>query len=95
MNFRYKTNMNTVGIYRPYSLREVGEMEKNLEAKFKLGSHIVHHNKCRHGYKVKKDSRKEKLVLEKNSSDVGNCSVCWKLHQEPTNEAYTSALDLV
>jgi hypothetical protein len=32
---------------------------------------------------VKDNGKKEKDIIEKNSPDCGNCSVCWKINKTP------------
>jgi hypothetical protein len=67
---------------RPYSQNELKYLRENLYKNLRLGKQIAVHSKCRHFYYVKENSRKEKEILEKNTTEnVGNCSVCWKLNK--------------
>lgn len=67
---------------RPYSQNELKYLQENLYKSIRLGNAKTFHTKCGHFYLVKENSRKEKEIKEKNSSeDIGNCSVCWKLHK--------------
>ena len=74
---------------RPYSLKELDYLRNNMYDSLKLSTHKIYHTKCRHSYYVKKNSRKEKEILENkkdeevNLTDVGNCSVCWKIYKTP------------
>jgi hypothetical protein len=44
----------------------------------------VNHTRCGHTYFVKMYGQKYKDMLELDScTDVGNCSVCWKLRRTP------------
>ena len=85
---------------RPYSQNELAYLRERLYRHVRLGNMKTQHNKCRHFYFAKENSRKEKEMTEKGTQvDVGNCSVCWKLHKTPRHlrsraegltEAYTS-----
>ena len=67
---------------RPYSENELKYLRQNLYKKVNLGSIISYHSKCKHFYFVKNNSRKEKEIKEKNSTEnIGNCSVCWKINK--------------
>ena len=64
---------------RPYSVDEIKELRKKLYHKQRLGKMRIHHKRCDHFYSTKINSRKEKEMMEQKCSDIGNCSVCWKL----------------
>ena len=64
---------------RPYSQKELRQMQLNLYRSLRLGKTMARHRRCEHLYFVKENGRKEKEMIEKKSNDVGNCSVCWKL----------------
>jgi len=70
---------------RPYSQDELSQKQQKLYQKLRLGKNFVRHKKCGHFYLVKKNGRKEKEIIEKNSCDVGNCSVCWKFGKTPAH----------
>lgn len=79
---------------RPYSQAELAEKRKELYNSLRLGNYISHHKKCKHFYYVKKGGRKEKEMIENNTEDPGNCSVCWNLHKTPPSHM-NMAMDLV
>ena len=69
---------------RPYSQNELKFMRNGLYKNINLGNNRICHTKCNHFYYVKKNSRKEKELKEKNRNEnIGNCSVCWKLSKTP------------
>jgi len=68
---------------RPYSQYELKEKQDKLYQKLRLGKNYVNHKNCGHFYLLKKNGRKEKELVEKKNSDVGNCSVCWKIGKTP------------
>lgn len=69
---------------RPYSQNELKFMRNSLYKNINLGNNRIYHTKCNHFYYVKKNSRKEKELKEKNRNEnIGNCSVCWKLSKTP------------
>lgn len=69
---------------RPYSAEELDYIRSELVRKCRLGKHEVYHTRCKHHYKVKENSRKEKELLESGKTeDVGNCSTCWRLGRTP------------
>lgn len=67
---------------RPYSQTELKHIRTLFKKKLRLSDMKATHCKCGHFYFVKKNGRKEKAI-EENKKDVGNCSVCWKLHNKP------------
>jgi hypothetical protein len=76
---------------RPYSQAELSNMRYKLYRHLRLGKTKAHHEKCDHFYFVKENGRKEKDIIEQNTSDCGNCSVCWKINKTPKhlkNKAY-------
>ncbi len=69
---------------RPYSQNELKFMRNSLYKNINIGNNRIYHTKCGHFYYVKKNSRKEKELKEKNRNEnIGNCSVCWKLSKTP------------
>lgn len=69
---------------RPYSQLELADMEEKLFKYLQLSDMYTHHDECGHSYYVKNNGVKYKqLVEEGNGADLGNCSVCWKLHNTP------------
>ena len=67
---------------RPYSENELKYLRQNLYKKVNLGTIKSYPSKCEHFYFVKNNSRKEKEIKEKNSTEnIGNCSVCWKINK--------------
>jgi hypothetical protein len=70
---------------RPYSQKELKYIKENFFRSIRLSITYAEHKKCQHFYKVKLNGRKEKEMKEKDSLDVGNCSVCWKLSKTPRN----------
>jgi hypothetical protein len=70
---------------RPYSQRELTYMKEILFKSLRLGENRADHKKCDHFYFVKENGRKEKEMLESKDTDIGNCSVCWKLNKTPRN----------
>ena len=79
---------------RPYSQLELQCKRKMLYKNLNLGNKKVWHKKTRFFYLVKENGRKEKEMNEKNSCDVGNCSVTWKLLKTP-KEDKTKTLELI
>lgn len=68
---------------RPYSQNELKYKREKLYRDLRLSKTYARHACCNHFYLVRKNGRKEKEIIEKNSNDVGNCSVCWKLNKTP------------
>jgi hypothetical protein len=68
---------------RPYSQKELEQIRIQTYRSMRLGKTRAHHGRCDHFYNVKENGRKEKQMKEQKSSDVGNCSVCWKLSRTP------------
>jgi hypothetical protein len=79
---------------RPYSQKELQDNREGLYRYLRLGKSRVQHEKCDHFYKVRENGRKEKEMKEKDSNDVGNCSVCWKL-SKTSRYLYDEAQDMV
>lgn len=79
---------------RPYSQRELQYNRNNLFRSLRVGSVRAHHKRCDHFYFVKENGRKEKEIKDLNSSDVGNCSVCWKFNKTP-GKLKSSAKNLI
>jgi hypothetical protein len=66
---------------RPYSQHELMDKRTLLFRKFRLGDVVAQHPTCNHFYLTKKNSKKERDILETNNKDQGNCSVCWRLNK--------------
>ena len=79
---------------RPYSQKELADRRERLYRNFRLGKHIVWHQRTGYFYRVRAGGRKEREMVETKSDDVGNCSVSWKLSKTP-NYLKDRALDLV
>ena len=79
---------------RPYSQMELLANREQLFKQLRLSSHRASHPRCQHFYAVRSNSRKERDILEGKGSDVGNCSVCWKLSKTP-NRLKDQAFDLI
>ena len=71
---------------RPYSQEELRVLRNKLYNSLRLGKMVAHHKKCDHFYCVKKNSKKEKEMIENNGMNgVSNCSVCWKIYNSPAH----------
>jgi hypothetical protein len=68
---------------RPYSQKELQYNRDMVFRTLRIGPTRAHHKKCDHFYYVKENGRKEKEIKDAKSSDVGNCSVCWKFNKTP------------
>ena len=66
---------------RPYSQAELCDTRDKLYKSLRLGTTKACHSHCQHFYFVRQNGRKEKDILESDSQDVGNCSVCWKINK--------------
>ena len=77
---------------RPYSQNELVDMRNNLYRQIRLGKERAFHTKCNHYYLVKENGKKEKDIKE--TGNMGNCSVCWKLSKMPNDLRY-KADDLI
>lgn len=80
---------------RPYSQNELQTMRMQLHNKFRLSKVEAYHTHCGHFYKVRKNGRKEKEILETKNNDIGNCSVCWKLNKVKDKFCSEVAKDLI
>ena len=76
---------------RPISQNELLHNRNLNRKKLRLSNVTAWHPKCNHFYFVKKHGRKEKVILE-NDDNIGNCSVCWKLGRNNSNNAYNHEL---
>jgi len=67
--------------YRPYSQLELRDKRNNNMRRIKINNDLyVLHDTCRHFYKVKRYSKKERDIKESGSNyNVGNCSLCWSM----------------
>lgn len=72
-----------LGPDRPFSQKELNYMSNSTYKTLRIGQTRAHHKICDHFYDVKSNGRKEKEIIESKSSDVGNCSVCWKFNKTP------------
>ena len=80
---------------RPYSQDELKDNQQKLYDNLHLDiKNMVHHKSCNHFYFVKKNGRKAKEMIKENSTDVGNCSICWKL-RKINDEFYDKAMFIV
>jgi hypothetical protein len=80
---------------RPYSQNELTDNRTRTRRHLKLGEHFAHHSRCQHYYLARVNGRKEKDILEAGTgTDVGNCSVCWKVSRTP-HELREIAYDLI
>ena len=79
---------------RPYSQKELQYNREQLFRNLHIGNVRAHHNRCQHFYFVKENGRKHKEIEETKNSDIGNCSVCWKINKTPYNQKHL-AQDLV
>ena len=68
---------------RPYSQDELAYLRQKLYQRLRIGKHRVEHRKSGYFYYAKQNSRKEKELQESNTTDVGNCSVSWKISKTP------------
>jgi len=80
---------------RPYSQNELADNRIKTRQHLKLGDHFAHHTRCQHFYLARVNGRKEKEILEAGTgTDIGNCSVCWKVLRTPQN-LKEAAYDLI
>lgn len=70
---------------RPYSQAELQFNRDKLHKYLRLSETFAIHKRCGHCYKVRKNGRKEREILESAEPDSGNCSVCWKLRRTIKN----------
>lgn len=69
---------------RPYSQRELNDIRSDTKRMLRLSVHQAEHGRCRHFYNVKKGGRKEEKIIENlQNTNVGACSVCWKIENTP------------
>ena len=71
---------------RPFSQKELQSLKVKYAYQLKLSREMVHHTKSNYKYYVKRFGNKEKTIVEikKNdiehyNTDIGNCSVSWKI----------------
>lgn len=81
--------MDNIIIDRPYSQIELQDKRNQLYKNLNLSTKKVYHQKTNYFYLVKLNGKKEKEMIEKNSLDVGNCSVTWKLLKTPEEHKTT------
>lgn len=68
---------------RPYSENELNYHREKLYRDLHMGPLTASHERCGHFYRVKNNGKKHKEIEQTKSCDVGNCSVCWKIHNTP------------
>jgi len=68
---------------RPYSQNELKQIRQCFFRQLHIGSVMIKHDSCKHFYFAKSKGRKEQESQETGKSDVGNCSVCWKISRTP------------
>jgi len=84
-----------VNYMRPFSQKELLSLREKLYKNLRLGTMRVYHDECQHFYYVRHNGRKEKDMLQNNSTNnVGNCSVCWKVNKTTLNQQ-TQIKDLI
>src|SRR5277367_4575522 len=81
-------------VTRPFSQDELSTMHNRVFRWLRIGTVRAHHRKCNHFYFVKENGKKAKEIEECGTSDIGNCSVCWKIHNTP-QDLRDRARDLV
>ena len=80
---------------RLYSQLELLNNRYTLYRKLRLSDTRAYHNRCKHFYLTRLNGKKEKIIKDKGiNTDVGNCSVCWKIRRTPKNLKNT-AMDTV
>jgi hypothetical protein len=79
---------------RPISQKELQSLQNKLYWSLGISKYLrAQHKKCGHFYLVKRNGHKARLISkESEDTDVGNCSVCWKLRQT-SNDLYERARD--
>ncbi len=68
---------------RPYSQNELTHLEDELHKQLKISDIRIDHPECGHAYYIKKNGVRYKKIVEEESGDVGNCSMCWKISKTP------------
>jgi hypothetical protein len=68
---------------RPYSRNELKDIQNKTYKNLRISKTQARHNKCKHFYFVRENGRKQKEMIENESEDCGNCSVCWKISKTP------------
>ena len=79
-------NEDQVEPLRPYSQRELTFLREKLYNNLRLGKMKAVHEECHHFYYVRQNGRKEKDMIQNNTNNVGNCSVCWKRNKTPASQ---------
>lgn len=79
---------------RPYSQNELKDKRHNFFTRYNISDVFAYHKKCGHFYRVKKNGKKYKFLTEDTDTDIGNCSICWKLAKTP-NYLKENAKDLI
>ena len=65
---------------RPFSENELSDKRKSFFDALYLSDTVAEH-RCGHVYSVKKNSKKQKMILDSSDPNSGNCSVCWNLRK--------------
>lgn len=71
---------------RPYSQKELLFNRRKLIYDLNLGEYYARHLRCKHFYLVRKNSKKEKEIIENGDKNPGNCSVCWRIRSTPEHQ---------
>ena len=64
---------------RPYSNLELDYLHNKLHSELRLSDVCAKHPKCNHFYATKQGGKKYNQITSSNGTDMGNCSVCWKI----------------
>ena len=85
---------------RPFSQKELQSLKIKYAYQLKLSREMVYHTKSNYKYYAKRFGNKEKTILENKKNDVedyntdiGNCSVSWKIAKtHPRYKEYAKEL---
>lgn len=81
---------------RPYCIRELRDMNSEINAKYRLSDHVAYHRMCGHTYRVKKGGKKEQYIIDCGSTiDDITCSVCFKLRTEAGQTIDTDTIGIM
>ena len=70
-----------IELNRPISQYELKFLQKQNKFLLNLSNFYIKHPTCNHTYLCKRFGKKFNLLQDNNSnSDIGNCSVCWKIY---------------
>lgn len=76
-------NKKHISTERPYSHKELNFLRKQFFYSLRIGKLLIEHQDCRHSYYARLNGKKEREAIESNMTNIGNCSVCWKLNRTP------------